>query len=678
MANEIGVGLKEIDYSNSTTTASSSGAGFAGSFNWGPVMQPNTVSTIDDMANKFGIPSASNKIPFFTAAQYLDYSDDLRIVRAIGSTALNATNRILHGVTATIDLTSVSGTLSPGDPITILETSKKATVKSYNAITGELVYIFEDGQFSEGQTVKSVKGFSGEITEVGTSTYKIKVSDSSEFEIGEVITGVTSSAIGTIIAKSDDYLIYTPSTGIFVISETIEGTDSSATGIVESAPEIITYSTGGILIKNYDEFDGMVVPFTFVARYPGELGNSILVSIANSATFESWVYKDLFDGAPAVNELHLVIIDTNGVFNNSYNGKVLKKYSYLNYVDINSKDESGQSDYYKKIINNQDSYIYAGDTTVTDLDFLLSSVMIGASNGTITDSDLISAYQKFSNAELETAFYLFGSNYSTAVTNAIISVIVQRGDIQGCFSPNTLSILQGSDESIISEAVVSWGDTITFDNHVILDSNWMFVYNKFNDEYIWVPMCGATAGINSRCDTINNVWDSPMGFTRGVYLNVTKIAWNPDKNSRKTIYARSINPIYISNQAGTVLMGDRTHIIKQSYLRQIAVRKTITLIERSAIQFLYFYLGQNNNSQTRMLCRSKLEQFLRQLGSQGAFRMAQVVCDESNNTQQVIDDQEMRVLIRILPQSSINWIELTVAVVNNTAVFTENVIQGIF
>ena len=126
------------------------------------------------------------------------------------------------------------------------------------------------------------------------------------------------------------------------------------------------------------------------------------------------------------------------------------------------------------------------------------------------------------------------------------------------------------------------------------------------------------------------------------------------------------------------MLGDRTHVIKPSYFRQLAVRKTIIIIEQSALGYLKYFLGENNNQQTRALATSQITKFLRDLGGRGAFRRAQVVCNDTNNTDQVIDEQRMRCLIRIQPQSSINYIELTVSVVNSVAQFTENIIPGTF
>ena len=294
------------------------------------------------------------------------------------------------------------------------------------------------------------------------------------------------------------------------------------------------------------------------------------------------------------------------------------------------------------------------------------------------DADLIAGFNLYSDQEQETSLYVFGANYSATVVNSIIALIDKRQDVLGIFSPSSLSILQHSSINDTIDAVIAWGDSITMSNRVFLDSNWMYYYNSFDNEYVWIPMAGATAGINSRCDTNNNPWDSPMGFTRGTYANVAQLAWQPDKEARTAIYARSINPIYVSNQAGVVLMGDRTHVIKQSYFRQMAARTTLIIIERGAVAYLMFYLGENNNRQTRQLVTSNLSSWLRTLGAAGAFRLAQVICNESNNPQQIIDEQKMRVLIRLLMQSSINTIELQVAVVNNVATFTENVIQGIF
>lgn len=676
MSDFVGVTLKELDYSTSVQSAAVTGAGFVGGYTWGPVEQPFTITNLDNYAITFGMPVVSNKISYLTGASYLDYSDNLRVVRVVGEGTKNATS--VNYDYAKFVLSDILGTIEVGATFTNVSESE-GTVVSYNEDTRELTVKDCTGVFAASETITFANNATAVISSISSPQYaKIVVYNvTGTFTVDEVISNAGSTASGVFVSLEDNILTYKVSTGSFAIDDVISGATSEASATATRSPEYFDYGTGGILIKNQAAFENMIVPFKFAARYAGELGNSIKVSFANARTFSTWEYKSLFDGAPEGDEIHLVVVDKDGVFYNSFAGNLLSTYSYLSLTE-GAKDEQGQDIYYRKVINNRDGYIYVGTQELDPIDFL-SPMYLGA--GVYVepqDDELVAGYNLFSDQENETSLYVFGANYSAAVVNSVIAMIDKRQDIMGIFSPSSLSLLQHSNINDTVDAVKAWGDSITMSNRVFLDSNWMYYYNRFNNEYVWIPMAGATAGINSRCDTVNNPWDSPMGFTRGVYANVAQLAWQPDKEARIAIYARSINPIYVSNQAGVVLMGDRTHVIKQSYFRQMAARKTLIIIERGAVAYLMFYLGENNNRQTRQLVTSNLSSWLRGLGAAGAFRLAQVICNESNNDQQVIDEQKMRVLIRLLMQSSINTIELQVAVVNNVAVFTENVIQGVF
>lgn len=677
MSDFVGVTLKELDYSSSVQSQAVTGAGFVGGYTWGPVEQPLTITNLDNYAITFGKPVVSNKIAYLTGASYLDYSDSLRVVRVVGEGSKNATS-IKYDYPKFV-LTDVLGTIEVGAKVTTSEGAIEAKVVSFDEETLVLTVKSCTGLFAVDSVLTFANGATAKIASISLPQYaKVKISNASgEFAIDEAISNSNNTASGTIIEIKDDVILYTVSSGEFAVNDIISGAVSESTADIVAAPEYVDHGTGGILIKNPAAFDNMLVPYKFAARYAGELGNSIKVSFANASTFATWEYASLFDGAPEEGEIHLVVVDKDGVFYNSFAGNILSRYSYLSLTE-GAKDEQGQDIYYSKVINNRDGYIYVGSEDLEPIDYL-EGIQLGEGYYVEPqDDELVAGYNLFSDQENETSLYVFGANYSTTVVNSIIAMIEKRQDIMGIFSPSSLSLLQHANINDTVEAVKTWGDSITMSNRVFLDSNWMYYYNRFDNEYVWIPMAGATAGVNSRCDTVNNPWDSPMGFTRGTYANVAQLAWQPDKEARIAIYARSINPVYVSNQAGVVLMGDRTHVIKQSYFRQMAARKTLIIIERGAVSYLMYYLGENNNRQTRQLVTSNLSSWLRGLGSAGAFRLAQVICDERNNDQQVIDEQKMRVLIRLLLQSSINTIELQVAVVNNVAVFTENVIQGVF
>lgn len=664
--------LKEEDLSSYVQSYSASQAGFAGDFNWGPIDYPKLVANENRLISLFGKPNKLNNATFYTAIGYLDYSDALVLVRSAGEKAQNATDVKKQALTAQIS--NIEGEFQVGETFTTSD-NKTATIISVSAT--EITYFDESEQLTADTTiVGNSSNASATLITVGTSYMRLSVSNiSGIIEKGNTITGGTSNASATVVDIVDDYIIYQLTTeNNFIENESIISS-SSASATIISLDGIIHYVTGGVKIKNEDVFSNMTTKdFVFAAKYAGELGNSLKVSIATSSTFNTWEYKSLFDSAPSENEIHVVVIDVNGVFAESFAGKILESYSYLSLID-GSKNDNGEDNYYKNVINKSSSYLYVGDNEISVIDLDIN--FIGGLNDAPTQADIINSYKVFKQPSVADTFYYFSGLYNAEIDNSIIQM-VEENQKTILFSSPIKSIMFAGDNQAKAEATAEWSNSVTKSNRVFLDCNWRQVFDTYNNVYVWVPCASATCGISSRCDTNNDVWNSPMGYTRGIYLNTTKLAWEPEKEFRDVIYKASVNPIFTDGSDGVVLLGDRTHVIKPSYFRQLAVRKTIIVIEQSTLSYLKYFLGENNNTQTRALATSQITKYLRDMGGRGAFRRAQVVCDSSNNTEQVIDEQRMRCLIRIQPQSSINYIELTVSVVNSVAQFTENIIPGTF
>ena len=664
--------LKEEDLSSYVQSYSASQAGFAGDFNWGPIDYPKLIANENRLISLFGKPTKSNNATFYTAVGYLDYSDALVLVRSAGAKAQNATDVKKQVLTA--EISNVEGTFQVGETFTTSD-EKTATIMSVSST--EITYFNESGQLDADTTITgNSSSATATLVTVGTSYMRLSISpDSGKISVNDTITGGTSNATATVVNINDNNIVYQlTSANDFIENESIISS-SSATATITGLEGIIHYVTGGVQIKNEDIFNSMSSKdFIFAAKYAGELGNSLKVSIATSSTFSSWNYKSLFDSAPSTDEIHVVVVDTMGVFAESFAGKVLESYAYLSLIE-GTKDDNGEDNYYKNVINNASSYIYVGDNEISSIN--LDIDFIGGLNDAPTQADIINSYKVFKQPSVADTFYYFTGLYNAEVDNSVIQM-VEENQKTVLFSSPIKSIMFAGDNATKADAIASWSNSITKSNRVFLDSNWRQVFDTYNNVYVWVPCASATCGISSRCDTQNDVWMSPMGYTRGLYLNTTKLAWEPEKDYRDVIYKASVNPIFTDGADGVVLLGDRTHVIKPSYFRQLAVRKTIIVIEQSALGYLKYFLGENNNAQTRALATSQITKFLRDLGGRGAFRRAQVVCDGSNNAEQVIDEQRMRALIRIQPQSSINYIELTVSVVNSVAQFTENIIPGTF
>lgn len=662
--------LKEEDLSSYVQSYSASQAGLVGEFNWGPINEPILIANESRLASIFGQPNKLNNSSFYTAVGYLDYSDALVLVRSAGANAQNATD----GKKQTIDLeiSNVTGSFIVGETITTSD-NKTATIVSVDDTS--LSIFDESGQLLDDTNITGgTSRATATIVTAGKSYKSMNIEPTSgTIAVENTITGGTSNASATVIEIKDNEIIYQLTTdNDFIESESII-TNTSATANIKSLNGVIHYTTGGIKIFNKDAYNAMSSKdFIFASRNAGKLGNSLKVSIATASTFSSWPYKASFDSAPDENEIHMVVIDKDGVFFESFAGKILESYSYLSLVE-GSKNDNGEDNYYKNIINNSSIYLYAGDNNISELNI----EFIGGQDDAPTTADIINSYKVFKQPSVADTFYYISGLYGADVDNSIIQM-VEENQKTILFSSPLKSIMFAGDNQAKANAIAEWSNSITKSNRVFLDCNWRQVFDTYNNVYVWVPCASATCGISSRCDTNNDVWDSPMGYTRGIYLNTTKLAWEPEKDYRDVIYKASVNPIFTDGSDGVVLLGDRTHVVKPSYFRQLAVRKTIIVIEQSALGYLKYFLGENNNSQTRALATSQITKYLRDMGGRGAFRRAQVVCDDTNNTEQVIDEQRMRALIRIQPQSSINYIELTVSVVNSVVQFTENIIPGTF
>ena len=664
------VTLREEDLSSYVQSYSASQAGFAGDFSWGPVDYPYIVANEEVLARIFGKPTTSNNATFYTVKSYLDYSDNQVIVRSVGSKAKNATDK--NEISVIAQISNLNGTFKIGETINTSD-GKTAVVTEVTATT--LSYYDESEQLSDNTTITGeLSGATATLVSAGKSYRSMSIKDlTGELNVNDTITGGSSSAAGSIIEVIDDKVIYQLTTANDFISNESVVTSQTATFTVSALNGIYNHFSAGVLIKNIDMFNQMAQKdFTIAARYPGELGNSILVSIGTADNFSTWKYNQLFDNAPEANEIHVVIIDSEGKFADSYKGNILQTFAYLS-LDKESKNEFGEYNNYQYVINNNSAYIYIGDKELTSDEYKL----IGGVDSTPETADIINSYKVFAQPSSADILYYYSGLYNAEVDNSIISMAESNMKTLLFTSPIKSAVMTGDDQAK-ADAIVAWGNTITKSDKAFLDNNWRQVFDTYNNVYVWVPCCSATCGISSRCDTNYEVWMSPMGYTRGIYLNTTKLAWEPSKQYRDVIYKVSINPIFTDGSEGVVLLGDRTHIMKPSYFRQLAVRKTLIVIEQGALGYLKYFLGENNNAQTRALATNNISKFLRDLGARGAFRRAQVVCNETNNTEQVIDEQKMRCLIRIQPQSSINYVELTVSVVNSVSQFTENIIPGTF
>jgi phage tail sheath protein FI len=223
--------------------------------------------------------------------------------------------------------------------------------------------------------------------------------------------------------------------------------------------------------------------------------------------------------------------------------------------------------------------------------------------------------------------------------------------------------------------IVEFRNTLGSSSYAFLDGNWKYQYDKYNDVYRWVPFNGDVAGLVVRSTDERDAWWSPAGFNRGQIKNVVKTAWSPSKTFRDELYKNGVNPILTFPGEGTILFGDKTLLAKPSAFDRINVRRLFIVLEKAIATAAKYSLFEFNDQFTRSQFRNLVEPFLRDVQGRRGIYDFRVVCDESNNTGEVIDRNEFIGDIYIKPARSINFIQLNFVAVRTGVDFSEVVGQ---
>lgn len=457
-------------------------------------------------------------------------------------------------------------------------------------------------------------------------------------------------------------------------------------------------STAGILIENEDKFNALSSPANgmFAAKYPGVLGNSLKVSMADSANFATWAYKEQFDYAPSatvygaakgasVDEMHIIVIDEDGAITGTA-GTVLEKFAGVSKAS-DATDSVGQSNYYGSVLNNRSRYIwltnqpaavannwgtlasgvtFTSDATAGELTVSLT----GGANGTIDDADRQTAFALFANDELVDVNLIFVGDSSAAVGDYVIDNVAEiRKDCMVFVSPAYASVVDniGSESTSIIAEIASY----TRSSFAVFDSGYKYMYNRYNDSYVWVPCNGDIAGLCAATDASADPWFSPAGYNRGAIKNAVKLAYSPNKTDRDALYKAGVNPVVGFPGSGIVLFGDKTLLEKPSAFDRINVRRLFITLEKAIATAAKFQLFEFNDAFTRAQFKNLVEPFLRDVQGRRGIYDFRVVCDETNNGSQVVDTNQFVADIFIQPAKSINFIQLNFIATRTGIAFEE-------
>ena len=644
-----GVLVKETDLTNIIPAVSTSIGGVVIVSEKGPIEEITQISSEKELVDVFGKPDGNTYEYFYTAANFLQYSNTLKVVRA------NTGN-----VNACVSGTAVQ-------------------IKS----TQHYLDNYGSGQANVGSWAARTAGTHGNNLQVSMCTNSNAYSSTAT----SLVNNGSGIAVGATTVAVD--------TGSeFVVGDLIEFGDASSN--FNAAPsgeyyEITAINSNDLTIKRHT---------------PGG-GTGLRHAVVDNAKIKRyWKYFDQVDGAPGTttdvsnnggsnDELHIVIVDEDGGISGTA-GTILEVFEGLSQAS-DAKTDNGATNYYVDVIYNQSDFIYWMDheTTLanagssktsqafdnvggTATALFTASLSGGTDDNVPTNGELATAYDLFKDGEtVDVNLLLTGPSQTnsdaTGVTKAtaVIDVAEFRKDVVAFISPASADVLSITDAIAQTENVKGFADALSSTSYAVLDSGYKYQYDKYNDVYRFVPLNGDVAGLCARTDNIADSWFSPAGLNRGQIRGAVKLAYNPNKSQRDTLYRSRVNPVATFPGQGTVLFGDKTLLSKPSAFDRINVRRLFITLEKAISTASKFQLFEFNDEFTRAQFRNSVEPFLRDVQGRRGLTDFLVVCDDTNNTGEVIDRNEFRADIFIKPNRSINFITLNFVATRSGVSFSE-------
>lgn len=415
-----------------------------------------------------------------------------------------------------------------------------------------------------------------------------------------------------------------------------------------------------------------------------------------------WEYFNVVESAPGVSssmtsagrtitdEVSVVVVDEDGLISGTP-GQVLEIYQNLSRATDAKKDD-GTTNYYKTAINDFSRWIWATNDRSGAASNTLSSVANstntttytrsfvrgtdGANESTVSMAALGSAYDLFADAStVDVSLILQGKAIGTSdvqLANYLIDNIAEvRKDCVVFVSPAYSDVVGINVENQQAQNIVDFRNALRNTSYAFLDSGYKYQYDKYADVYRYIPLNGDMAGITARSDSVRDPWFSPAGFTRGQVKNLVKLAFSPSKSERDLLYKNDVNPVVTFPGQGTVLYGDKTLLGRTSAFDRINVRRLFIVLEKAIATASNSTLFEFNDEFTRSQFRNLVEPYLRDVQGRRGIVDFRVVCDETNNTAEVIDSNRFVGDIYIKPARSINFIQLNFVAVRSGVEFNE-------
>ena len=751
-----GVNVTEIDLTTIIPAVATTDAAIGGVFRWGPVEKTLLIQSEDQLVERYGKPTNLNAETFFTAANFLAYSDALYVSRVQHTTGntFNLSADVESGNTTVVLTGTGIANIVVGDAIFGPGIPEGATIASIaNVDAGEFVLSVEptatdattdvqvfDADYcfnafantnnanltsqivkNEDHYLEAEANFDDDVQFIAKypgaigNSLKVSVCDSAEaFEKNIVLTTIDA---GNTSAANIAFTIGS-NTATISVSNTAAGDANSSAAVLTNVLgdlnvgdiiragntllsfESLTISAIGSITKTIEsasETGEATVTISFDDRY------TLAEDFSTSTINRRWGAFDLVEQAPgqstwqrqngntaAQDEIHVVVYDEDGLIS-GVSGTVLEVFQGMSRA-TDAKTEEGATNYYKTVINQNSKYIWfagdiAGAASNTALNLVSSTndtayvkSFIGGrdtkSETNVSMGDLIRAYDLFKSAEdIDVSLILTGKSRGGSrgeqLANYLIDNIAEkRKDCVVFVSPDYADVVNNT-QGGIEQDVVDFRNVLRSTSYAVLDSGYKYQYDRYNDLYRYVPLNGDIAGLCAQTDDLRDPWWSPAGFNRGQIKNVVRLSWNPKKAERDVLYKNGINPVVTFPGQGTVMYGDKTLLAKPSAFDRINVRRLFIVLEKAIATSAKFTLFEFNDAFTRASFVNLVTPFLRDVQGRRGITDFYVVCDETNNTGEVIDRNEFIGDIYIKPARSINFIQLNFVAVRTGVEFSE-------
>ena len=639
-----GIAIREIDLTTSVRNEPTSIGGIAILAQKGPIDEVITVESEEQLANIFGKPNTTNHQYWFSAASFLMYSSTLKVVRIKTAGAVNS---------------CVSGTA-------ILIKNNKH-YEYGDGVTGP----YNDGSANVGIVAARTAGAWG-------NDLKVEFCNDAAgyYEAAKTTTSTTMVVNHTIVPLS------------------------AATG----------FSVGDII--SLQEADGQKYRITVISsnnativRHPTTTAVGVASAIASGVNVDRyWRYYEEFDRAPGTSqfatdrggsndELHMIVVDEDSGIS-GVEGEILERYDAVSKAS-DALTSNGTDNYYADVLYAQSNYIYwmdhpagatnwgsaAKGTTFTDptAGIESASLISGVGGATAaTEGDRQTAYTDgFADPDTEDVNLVIAGPASVdnagAITHGVFitDLVAKRKDCVGLISPDRSDVVNIATSYAQTSNVEAYFNALGSSSYTIFDSGYTKMYDRYNDVYRHVPLNGHIAGLCARTDATNDPWWSPAGLTRGQIRGSIELAYNPSQSERDTLYRARINPVVAFPGEGTMLFGDKTGLARNSAFSRINVRRLFLTIEEAIKLAARSVLFEFNDEFTRENFKAMVDPYLRDVQARRGITDFLTVCDETNNTGQVIDNHEFRADFYIKPARSINFITLTFIAVRTDVSFSE-------